>query len=277
MWDRPVLSLFEIAEHAEASGFDSLWCGDSVFVRGRFDPITLLAGVAAQTRRILIGTAVLLAPLRHPLFVAHGLASLDRLSEGRLIAGIGNGWIPQEFEAAGRPFAGRLRRSIDTLHECRQAWSGSHDMIQPVRAGGPPFWMGGAGPRTLAAAGTHFDGWMPTVPTAEAYRTGLAAVRRAAGEAGRDDGAITPAMYVTVNLDGNRGDVDEYVRAYYDLPLGVLSKFQAYFTGDADACAEWLRGYVDAGARHFVLRFATRHPLAHIDAAAERVLPLVRA
>src|SRR5512134_1878754 len=81
--------LLDMAERVEAMGYDSVWVGDSLLARPRFEPLTLLAAVAARTRRVGLGTAVLLPALRHPLLLAHAAATVDRLAEGRLVLGVG--------------------------------------------------------------------------------------------------------------------------------------------------------------------------------------------
>src|SRR3990172_711669 len=81
--------LLQIAEGAEAAGYVSVWVGDSPRARPRFEPLTLLAAAAARTRRVTLGTAVLLPALRHPLLLAHAVASVDRIAEGRLVLGVG--------------------------------------------------------------------------------------------------------------------------------------------------------------------------------------------
>src|SRR3954449_6846631 len=81
--------LLALAERAESLGYDSVWVGDSILARPRHDPMTLLAAVAARTRRVELGTAVLLPALRNPVLLAHQWATLDRLAEGRLILGVG--------------------------------------------------------------------------------------------------------------------------------------------------------------------------------------------
>ena len=95
---RPLLAL---AEKAEGLGFDSIWAGDSITARPRHDPITLLTAVAARTSRVELGTAVLIPVLRNPVVLAHQIATLDQISEGRVILGVGigidtlfDGWLP---------------------------------------------------------------------------------------------------------------------------------------------------------------------------------------
>ena len=92
LWAESDLSVvIDAARHAEKAGFDSVWVGDSLLARPRGEPLALAAGVAGATTRVQLGTAVLLPLLRHPLSLAHQLATLDRISQGRLIAGVGPG------------------------------------------------------------------------------------------------------------------------------------------------------------------------------------------
>ena len=97
--------LLTMAERAEARGFDSVWIGDSITARPRHEPLTLLAAVAARTKRLRLGTAVLLPALRQPVVLAHVVATLDRIAEGRVILGVGiAGDVPnirKEFQRAG--------------------------------------------------------------------------------------------------------------------------------------------------------------------------------
>ena len=129
MSERPAVApMLAMAERAEALGFSSVWVGDSLTARPRHEPLTLLAAVAARTRRVALGTAVLLPALRHPLVLAHAVATVDRVSEGRLILGVGiAGDTPatrKEFAAAGVPFHQRAGRCIETLEICRALWRG---------------------------------------------------------------------------------------------------------------------------------------------------------
>jgi len=135
--------LLAMAERAEAAGFDSVWVGDSVTARPRHEPLTLLAAVAVRTRRLRLGTAVLLPALRHPVILAHLVATLDRLAEGQLILGVGiaadTPAIRKEFAAAGVPFERRVGRFLETLKICRVlchqdgvSFSGKHFQLQGV-------------------------------------------------------------------------------------------------------------------------------------------------
>ena len=148
-------SLLTLAERAESLGFDSVWAGDSLLARPRHDPLTLLAAVAARTRKVELGTAVLLPALRNPVVLAHQVATLDRISEGRLILGVGIAAdvpaIRAEFEAAGVPFDKRVGRLVEGLALARALWTGKPVDWEgrwklkaavlgptPHRPGGPP-------------------------------------------------------------------------------------------------------------------------------------------
>lgn len=279
-------ALLDLAARAEDAGFDSVWAGDSLFHRPRFEPLTLLSAVAARTRRVAVGSGVLLPTLRHPLPLAHAVATLDRVAGGRLILGVGAGWIREEFDAVGVPFEERARRLAEFVRLCRGAWGadapdrapGAAILPTPARAGGPPIWMGGFGPLAVRNAGRLCDGWFPTSPSPEAFRTGWEAVRVAAEEAGRDPGAIEAAVYLTVNLDpGGAEETSRYTEDYYGIPHDVMARFQSFFVGDAEACAEHLAGFVEAGVRHLAVRFSTLDPLPHLERLAEHVLPRIRA
>src|SRR5947208_11433520 len=121
------------ARRAEQAGYDSVWVGDSLLARPRGEPLTLLAAVAGATTRVTLGTAVLLPLLRHPLSLAHALATLDRIARGRLILGIGPGAeLPgthAELAAIGVPSDHRIATMLDTIARCRKLWRGEEPGI----------------------------------------------------------------------------------------------------------------------------------------------------
>ncbi len=119
--------LITMAERAEAAGFDSVWIGDSITARPRHEPLTLMAALAARTRRVRLGTGVLLPALRNPVVLAHVIGTLDRVAEGRVILGVGiaadTPAIRKEFAATGVPWDRRVGRFLETLEICRALWS----------------------------------------------------------------------------------------------------------------------------------------------------------
>jgi alkanesulfonate monooxygenase SsuD/methylene tetrahydromethanopterin reductase-like flavin-dependent oxidoreductase (luciferase family) len=268
--------LLELAVRAEGLGVDSVWVGDSLLARPRHDPLTLLAAVAARTDRVTLGTAVFLPALRNPVVLAHQLATLDQISEGRLVLGAGIASdvpnIRAEFAAAGVPFEGRVGRMMEGLRLARALWTGNPVDWQgrwplqagvlgptPYRAGGPPIWMAGSVRAALERAARHFDGWFANEADLARWRGQWAEVQQILRETGRDVSQFTAATYVTLAIDedasraGRR--IDAFLERYYGQPAVTMRKRQACYAGAAAGAAEFLAGFVDAGANHIIVRF----------------------
>lgn len=286
--------LLAMAERAEAAGFDSVWIGDSITARPRHEPLTLLAAVAARTRRVRLGTGVLLPALRSPVVLAHVVGTLDRVAEGRVILGVGIAAdapaIRKEFAAVGVPFERRVGRFLETLEICRALWrrdnvsfSGKHFTLEgatvepkPHRPGGPPIWIGGSGPTALREA-ARFDAWFPTGPGVEFFAEHFPRVQAAARAAGRAPGEVTGAAYVTLALDPSKAAAEQrlhgFLETYYAAPARTILARQATYAGPIEGGVEWLQRWIDAGAHHLCLRFAGGDQLAQVDEAAARLLP----
>lgn len=268
--------LIEFAVRAERLGFDSVWVNDSL-LSPRIEALTLLAALAPTTERVTLGTAALLPVLRRPVQAAQTLASVDQLSGGRLVLGVGAGF-PGRFgkplyELSGVPWERRFARLDDTVALWRQLWSGKgggsfHGQVlhydglpeatTAYRPGGPAVWLGADSPGARARTGRLYDGWLPYPPDPADYASGLADLRRAAAGADRDPAEVTPAVYLTVLVSDDpeqgRRELDRYARANYGMPLADLSTIQALVTGSAEDVTGELRRYTAAGARHLVVR-----------------------
>ena len=270
-------SLLALAEHAEGLGFDSIWVGDSLLARPRHDPLTLLAAVAARTKKAELGTAVLLPALRNPVVLAQQIATLDQLSQGRYILGVGiasdNPPIRAEFVAAGVPFERRVGRMLEGLRLSRELWSGEpvswngrwvleKSVLGPVphRAGGPPIWIGGMVRAARERVGRLYDGWFPNAPDAKGWGVQWREIQDIAREAGRNPAELTGAIYLTLTIDQDQDRaerrMDGFMEHYYGQPPAVMRGRQANYAGPAAGAGEWLKGYIDEGASHLVLRFA---------------------
>jgi alkanesulfonate monooxygenase SsuD/methylene tetrahydromethanopterin reductase-like flavin-dependent oxidoreductase (luciferase family) len=273
-------SLLGLASRAAALGYDSLWLGDSVLARPRHDPLTLLAAVAARVPNLTLGTAVLLPALRNPVLLAHQVATLDQIAEGRLVLGVGIASdlasIRAEFAAAGVPFEKRVGRLLEGLALARALWTGQPVDWQgrwrveggvlgprPYRPAGPPIWMAGAQPASLERVGKLFDGWLPNSPDPERWGELWRQAQSIAESAGRAPGALVGAMYLTMAVDADppRAErrLDHYLETYYGRPATEMRTRQACYAGSAEGLADWLGAYVAAGASHLVLRFAGDH------------------
>ena len=289
--------LLTMAERAEAAGFDSVWIGDSITARPRHEPLTLLAAVAARTRRVAVGTAVLLPALRNPVVLAHVVGTLDRVAEGRTILGVGiaadTPAIRKEFAAAGVPWDRRVGRFLETLDICRALWSGDgvsfsgkHFTLEgvtvepkPHRRGGPPIWIGGSGPTALREA-ARWDAWFPTGPSVEFFEAEFPKILAAARAAGRAPDAVAGAASLTLALDADRAAAEKrlhgFLETYYAAPARAILARQATYAGPIEDCVEWIQRWIKAGARHLLFRFAGGDQLAQVDETAKKLLPRVK-
>jgi alkanesulfonate monooxygenase SsuD/methylene tetrahydromethanopterin reductase-like flavin-dependent oxidoreductase (luciferase family) len=271
--------LIDFAVQAEELGYSSLWVND-LLLTPRIEALTMLAAAAPATRTITLGTAALLPVLRRPVQAAQTLASIDLLSGGRLVLGVGAAFpgrfgVPQH-ELSEVPWERRFTRLDETVALWRQLWTrpdldcfhgevlrfdGLPPMTVPARPGGPPIWLGGGSPSALRRAGRLYDGWLPYPPSPAAYADGLATVREAAIEAGRSADDITPALFVSTMItdapQAGRDALEAFSQASYGMPLAQLETIQAVTAGPPEHVAARLREYVDAGVRHFACRIAT--------------------
>ena len=213
------------ARDAERLGFDFVSASDHpVGTTPSYETWTLLTWIAAATSRVAVMSRVLAVPLRNPALVAKMAESLDRLSGGRLVLGLGGGYADAEFRAIGLPVP-TARQKVDGLEDAvriaRRLWTEqavTYDgqvhhtdaaTIEPKPAHHIPVWLGTFGPRALAVTGRVADGWMPSlghVPDG-ALPELRDRVLTAAAEAGRDPADITCALNLTVRL-GTGGDAD---------------------------------------------------------------------
>lgn len=270
--------LLDLAAQAEALGFDSVWVGDSIVARPRHEALTLLAAIAVRAPKVTLGTAVLLPVLRNPVVLAHQIATIDQIAEGRLVIGFGIGpdtpGVRAEYEAVGVPFDRRVGATLEGLRLCRALWSGepvdwdgrwkmSGAVLGPVphRPGGPPIWIGGGSPRVRERAGRLFDGWLPVSASAEQWGEHWTEIGQHAREAGRDPAALAGAVCLNLSIDDDAAAADrqlnDYLARYYGVtdPTGARQTHGSY-AGPASGAAEWLDGFARAGVQHFVLRFA---------------------
>ena len=280
--------LLRLADRAEALGYDSVWVGDSLLARPRHEPLALLAAVAGRTSRVLLGTAVMLPALRNPVLLAHQAATLDQISEGRFILGVGIATdvanIRAEFLACGVPFEQRGARMMEGLRLCQAFWRGAPvtwtgrwtvtDATigpRPHRPGGPPIWLAGSGPLARARIGRALDGWFPNDCDPARWRERRAEIDAEARAAGRDPAAITGAMYLTLTLDDEparaEARLNDYMERYYKQPAVAMRRRQASYAGSAAGAAAWLAAFAEAGAQHLVLRFAGDHE-RHLETIA---------
>ena len=194
--------LIQSAQLAERLGYDSIWATDHVLPSKLFpsvyqtiyEPLTVLSFLAAITQRVKLGTSILVLPLRNPAVIAKTVASLDVLSHGRVILGIGVGGGEDdrlEFQHVGVNYTDRGKRTNEYISAMRALWCSAEpefagkyanfaDVVaapRPVQPGGPPIWIGGKSDAALARAASLGDGWHPNYMAAEELQTRIAKLR----------------------------------------------------------------------------------------------------
>lgn len=266
----PIERLRAMAIAAEGGGLDSVWCADHVLIRPKDDPKaggiheawTVLTMVAAVTSRVEIGPLVLCVPFRNPAMTAKMAATLDEVSGGRLILGLGCGWHQPEFDALGLPFDHRVGRFEEALqiilpmlrtgtatfhgrwHHAERA-----DLVPPgPRAGGLPILIAGKQPRMMELVARHADQWNAAwyghPDAADELRERLENLRRAMDDVGRDPATLTLTAGIYVATEDHPDAPESAIR------------------GSSEEIADALAGYERLGISHLIAHVWPRSPQA---------------
>jgi len=283
-----------LARHVEAVGFDSLQVGDHIqWYADIHEATVLMATFAAVTERISIASDVIILPLRDPVLIAKTIASLDVLSGGRVVFGVGlGGDNPAEYAAMRIPMSERGSRADESLeiirglfeHE-RFSYAGRHFTIDHVAIAPRPLqarlpvWVGGTSEGALRRAARFGDGWISAFASEQKFRRLGDQLRGLLAERGRSADGYTIGTFVFVHLDDDtaraRKAAAHHVAEVYHLDgEAVVDRFGV--AGPVDACVERVRRYVEAGADHIVLyplcgRAAWRHQVEHFGEVIARV------
>ncbi len=252
-----------MARAAEHLGFDSLWLGDHLLYRGDGRPErgpweawTLLAALAASTERVQLGPLVACLGFHPPGLIAKMAATLDEVSGGRLVLGVGAGWNETEFRAFGLPFDRRASRFEEAFAIARELlagqrvtlegrfWSVRDAVLLPRPARRPPIMVGSSGERILRATLPHVEAWNAWFDvygnTPEGFATESARVTRAAEDLGLDPGQIRRSACVLIRLDPRATE--------RPVPEGIPP-----LQGAPERLAAGLRELADAGADEAIL------------------------
>ena len=265
-----------VARAAERAGFESVWTGEHVVLPDpqvapsplpprtpMLDPAVALAFVAAHTERIRLGTGIIILPQRNPVVLAKELASLDVLSGGRLLFGVGAGYLEPEFAAVGVPFAERGARSDEYLDAIVALWtqpqprfagkyvafSGIDAQPRPVQRPHPPILVGGLSPGAYRRAVSRGNGWYGFAQDLDGTRRCLAGLARARDEVARPAGLGRLEITITPPASVQPDDVARYAelgvdrlallllgRSEADLLAQVEHAAQAFLAGASTAC-----------------------------------------
>jgi probable F420-dependent oxidoreductase len=298
---RSARACIDVAQHAEACGFDSVWVTDHVVLpkardaryphndTGDFpyqwdqdihEPLVLMAAIAQATERVEIGVAVLVLPYRNALVTAKMLATIDQLAEGRVILGAGVGWLRDEFDALQLPddvFLHRGSVTEDHIRAMRTAWTADgaathhgrwvrFDAVgarpQPPRDGHLPIWVGGKGERALRRAVRLGDGYLAIASDPALLRQEVDALHALAAIEARDPAELTVGLIEGIVVT--------------DAPLG---RDRSPLHGSPEQIVEGLLAFADAGLDHLVAGVRTQGDpgfagtVHALDVVAAEVLP----
>ncbi len=259
--------LRDMARAAEQSGFDSLWVGDHLLFRdpdllprGPWEAWSVLAALAGITERVELGPLVASVSFHNPAILAKKAATIDEISGGRLILGLGAGWNEPEYRAFGVPFDHRVERFEEAftiirglLRDGEVDFAGRYHQVRecvllppPARKGGPPIMVGTTGPRMLRLAARHADAWNAWFTWFGNRPEGIAAIRKkvdaACAEAGRDPAALLRTVAVLVQVQG--GEVAR---------RGGPQETAPPLRGSSEELADQLRAFAAEGISHVQL------------------------
>ena len=212
---------------AEDLGFDSVWVMEHLFNTGYikerlqdrhyYHPLATLTYMAATTKKVQLGTSVLVLPYHNAIQLAKFAATLDQMSNGRLVLGVGAGALQVEFEALGIPMRGRGAWTNDCIRMMKELWtnpmpsyhsrrwnfSGSYFSPKPVQKPHVPLWVGGSSPAALRRAATLGDGWHPSGISPEEFTIGRQEIGELAAKAGRDANQMNMSIRLEVDVPGD--------------------------------------------------------------------------
>ena len=282
-------AIVETACKAEELGFDALFVNDHVIVddsprnspwRNVYDPLMVLAYVAARTSRVRLGTSVLIMPYRNPIVTAKMLATLDQMSGGRAIAGVGAGWNEAEYDALGVPYQERGARTTEYLRLWQACWEpgpttfhgrffsfdNMHVNPKPVQQPHVPLWIGGSSHASLRRAARFAQVWQPTPTALGDLISNQAYLRDACAEIERG-GVPRTRMSFRVNFSHITGSSGSGV----DRPIGQ---------GSPEQVASDLKRYrQEAGLEEFQINFngcrSLQELLDSMDVLVQEVIPRV--
>jgi len=258
----------------EELGFESLWAWDHILLGT--DPnfpihetLAILTAVAARTSKIKIGTGILVLPVRNPVILAKELATIDHISEGRLIVGAAVGWYKREFDSLGADFHKRGRLMEQYLEIINRLWTehrvdgdyppynlrGAVLYPKPVQKPRPPLLIGGYVDAVLRRAATKGDGWLTYYYTAESFARTWAKVRGYASEAGRDPDALVATNQLPICI-GRRETIEapmkHWLQTEWDYAAWSESTMDSAIIGSVEECVEQLQAHIATGVDRII-------------------------
>jgi alkanesulfonate monooxygenase len=290
--------LVDYGVRVEELGYDSVWVWDHTLlgVNPNFpiiDSLTVLTGIAARTRRIKLGTGILVLPLRNPVTLAKQLSSMDQMSEGRLVMGMASGWYKREFDAVGVPFERRgkiMDESLEILNRLLKeekvdgvysSYKLSSAVMYPKPYQQPrfPILIGGYVDVVLKRAATAGDGWLTYFYKVADFKKSWAKIRNFASEGGKDPDKLLNASQLPIAVGRSReavqADMLEWLNKEWDFPANSDCSRESAIMGTVDECVAQLEEHLDAGVQKIIF-VPYRYQTDQIETIAREILPRLR-
>ena len=291
-------ALVEYGVRMEQLGFDSLWVWDHVLlgVEPNFpiiESLTLLTAIAARTKKIKLGTGILVLPLRNPVVLAKQLASMDRLSCGRLLMGMASGWYKREFDAVGVPYDKRGRIMDENLEILTRFWTEdvvngewTHHKIpagvmfpKPMQTPRPPILIGGYVDKVLQRAAIRGDGWLTYFYRPESFAKAWTKIKGFAVEGGKDPDTLLNAAQLPIRVGKSRAELEsgmmEWLGKEWDYASWSDSTKESAIVGTVDECVAQLKEHLAAGVQKLIF-VPYKYEMDQIETIAREVIPRLR-
>ena len=264
------------AQKVEALGLDSIWVTENIGSGApALECFTALSFMAAHTSKLMVGTSVMLLPLRNPVMVAQTVASLDILSGGRAVLGVGVGNESPDFAAYGGNVRERASRSDEALEIIKRLWTedsvtfhGKHFNLddyqllpKPVQKPHPPIHVGGGAASVVRRAGRFANSLIPVSKTPEEAKAMFERAEEHARESGRDDSAMTRVMHLFLCFSGSAEESAEIASGVFTRRYGSSTTVPAdapHLLGTPDQMRKMVQAFVDVGVAEFVLNVVCR-------------------
>jgi probable F420-dependent oxidoreductase len=285
--DLPFLHTY--LSRAEALGYESAWVQEQIVGSVPIlEPVTLLTYAAALTRKLRLGTSVMLTVLRNPLQLAKSLTSLDQLSGGRLTVGVGLGNQRPEDAAFGIPLERRVRRFVEGIEVMKALWTQSTVKLdgefwrldgisqepKPVQQPHPPLWFGAREPAALRRAVRLGNGWMGAGSSSTTdFKAQAQTLRGFLDAAQRDPSTFTISKRVYIAVDNDKSRAEERLRTWFGIryrSADMASRVAVW--GNVNECLDRLAELVSYGAEHLLLN-STFDDMEHLELMAKEIVP----
>jgi alkanesulfonate monooxygenase len=289
--------LIDYGVRMEELGYESVWAWDHILlgVEPSFpihETLIILTAIAARTTRIKIGTGVLVLPVRNPVILAKELATIDHVSNGRLLLGTAVGWYKREFDSLGADFTQRGKLMEQGLEILKRLWTedkvdgdfppynlrGAVLQPKPVQKPHPPILIGGYVDAVLKRVAAKGDGWLTYYYTVDSFKKSWAKILAFAEEAGRNPAELSATNQLPICI-GPRARIEapmkHWLQTEWDYASWSESTMDSAIIGTPEECVEQLMPHVEAGIDRIIF-VPFKYEKEQVEAIAQEIIPRLK-